>query len=175
MKSITTYRNLIGNIERLCKFLAIVEIQSVVSMTGPFFLYTFINYYILDVGEKSFLLPLPATLVSWTLKKKWKRINSTKEPLFTYFFNYRWPFNWKTPLGYFIAWFLQVVGVSVSHFTATVLFNFFLGSCWLFFAMAEDITKDLVAFNNDVKRNDNPEERIKLFCDIVQLYSDAKK
>ena len=41
--------------------------------------------------------------------------------------------------------------------------------------MAKDITKDLITFNQNVKNNKNQEQREKCFCDIIQLYSDAKE
>lgn len=90
-------------------------------------------------------------------------------------FKCSWPFDWKTPMGYFTSLFLQSIPVNAAYLTAIIFFDIFLGSCWLFVVMIEDIGMDLIAFNNDVKANANRDEWKKYFCDILKHYLDLKQ
>lgn len=87
------------------------------------------------------------------------------------------PFDWRTPHGYLPAYLSQCVG-GASAVLGVQFLNFVFGSCWLFIFIAEDITKDLAAFNTITKTTTSDENRaevIKHFCDIVQNYTDAKQ
>lgn len=86
-----------------------------------------------------------------------------------------------------MAWPVQFAGALAVALTGTIFLNFLFGSCWLFIDMAEDITKDLAAFSADVKSTEKRAELVERrrrrrrrqlverFCDIIQLYSDAKQ
>lgn len=87
----------------------------------------------------------------------------------------RMPFDWKTPLGYPLAWIFQLAG-GCSTFSMAILFvGFMVGSCWLFTFVADDITEDLKAFNSAEATNENRVEKLKRFYDIIEIYSDAKQ
>lgn len=95
------------------------------------------------------------------------------------FIEQSYPFDWRTPYGYFVAWMAQCVG---GESTATIyvqFLNLVFGSCWLFVFIAEDITKDVFAFNIIAKAkttsNENHTELTKCFRDMVQIYSEAKQ
>lgn len=85
----------------------------------------------------------------------------------------RLPFDWKTPLGYLVAWFLQFAGGWATYSVIIPIFSFMIGLCWLFTFVAEDITRDVMAFNANVAAIKNSVKKMKQFCGIVQLYSDA--
>lgn len=86
------------------------------------------------------------------------------------------PFNWKTPLGYSVAWFGQAFGWTVTASVAFSVYCFSFGSNLHFIFIAEDITKDLVDFNSIVKTpNANREELMERFCTVIQLYSYVKE
>lgn len=87
----------------------------------------------------------------------------------------RWPFDWKKPLGYFMAWIMHSATVLTTSLSAILLFNFILESCWFFIVMVEDIGKDFTIFNNKLRVNSNRKEWMKRFCDIIQFLSDAKQ
>lgn len=88
----------------------------------------------------------------------------------------RFPFDWKTPFGYPVAWFSQFAGCLASFSVSLININFMVGSCWLFTFIADDITSDLPEFNRDDEMaNKNQAEQLKRFCGIIQLYSDAKE
>lgn len=112
-----------------------------------------------------------------------KMTNSTQlnpnSKLMCYFSNVleRWPFDWKTPSGYLVAWIGQCAGVGTIITIPITFFNTVFGSKWLFMVIAEDITSDLTAFNNDVDKMQTISHRaesIQRFCTIIQLYTDAK-
>lgn len=89
----------------------------------------------------------------------------------------RWPFDWKTPCGYLLAWFVEYVGLTAIVVTSTPLYCIVFGSCFLLIVIAKDITQDTVAFNTAVKTI-NAKDRTQLmkqFCKIVRNWEDAKR
>lgn len=89
----------------------------------------------------------------------------------------RWPFDWRTPFRYFVAWFGQFVGFSAFITAALPFFHSFFGSCWLLIVIAEDITNDMAALNNtdEILNDSNRVKLMKFFCKIIQDHSDAKQ
>lgn len=90
----------------------------------------------------------------------------------------RWPFDWKTPFGYSLAWVAQSAGLASIMITVTLIIGIIFGSCWLFVAIAEDITNDMTAFNRIVetlKYKNDCAELIDRFCDVIQIYTEAKQ
>lgn len=87
------------------------------------------------------------------------------------------PLDWRTPFGYLMAWIAQFAGLLVVVLATISLYSLIFASCWLFVTIADDITQELVAFNIDVRISDGTDhdELMRYFCDIVQLYSDAKQ
>lgn len=74
---------------------------------------------------------------------------------------------------------IEILTYFTGLFTATSyaqLLNLIFGLCWLFILIAEDITEDLITFNDDVKTaHENRAQLKKSFCDLVHVYSDAKE
>lgn len=87
------------------------------------------------------------------------------------------PIDWKTPFGYLMAWAVQFAGLLAVVLATISLYSLIFASCWLFVTITDDITQELVAFNIDVEISDGTDhdELMRYFCDIVQLYSDAKQ
>lgn len=111
---------------------------------------------------------------------KANRMNRIKNIKLIYIisFNCRWPFEWKAPLGYFVAWLVQSAGLTVAILLSIIFFNLIFGSSWLFIFMAEDITNDLTVFNaysETTEATENRAEKTKRFCVTIQLYSDTKQ
>lgn len=76
-----------------------------------------------------------------------------------------------------MAWIGQCAGVGTIITIPITFFNTVFGSKWLFMVIAEDITSDLTAFNNDVDKmhtNSHRTESMERFHAIIQLYTDAK-
>lgn len=77
-----------------------------------------------------------------------------------------------------MAWFGQCTGNGGIIANGIVFFNIVFGSSLLFNVIAEDITKDLAAFNDSTNEPMEDEDRAELterFCNIIQHYSDAKQ
>lgn len=90
----------------------------------------------------------------------------------------RFPFDWKTPSGYLVAWIAQLVGLFALYTAVIPFFIFIFGLCWLFNAIVRDISVDSsVAFKNIKMTADGyPDaESIERICDAIQLHSDAKQ
>lgn len=93
----------------------------------------------------------------------------------------RWPFDWKTPVGYLVAWFGESIGMIASVLALIPFLSYLFGTCMLLYFIANDITNDLTAFNSTVAIDTNPlnaGNRAKFsrkFCAIVQICSDAKE
>lgn len=90
-------------------------------------------------------------------------------------FDQRFPFNWKTPLGYLVGWLAESAGFYNLALMVVLLVNSVISTCWFFIFMTDDITNDLEAFNNDVKTKQNRDDQINRFASIVQFYSEAKE
>lgn len=88
------------------------------------------------------------------------------------------PFDWRTPLGYIVAWSCQTAaGLSIC--AGVIVFGLMFASSWIFVIIADDITQELATFNDDVKK---PIKKLKdlveikqQFCDVIQIYADAKE
>lgn len=88
------------------------------------------------------------------------------------------PFNWRTPYGYAIALFLQIVDVSSVLYCATLLFAFFIGSCWLCIVFVNDVANDLSSLDFGNASNGNDSDQMLMrerFFNAVQHYSDVKQ
>lgn len=89
----------------------------------------------------------------------------------------RYPFDWRAPAGYLAAYLSQcALGPAVgSLFIQLPIFVF--GSGWFFICIVEDIKQDVAEFNIMVKTTSdvNRIELTKCFCDIVQIFTDAKQ
>lgn len=59
----------------------------------------------------------------------------------------RWPFDWRSPAGYIVAWICGNFGLASVIFGFVPFSNYLLGSCWLFIFIADDIAEDLNEFN----------------------------
>lgn len=134
-----------------------------------FFLRANLNYYIFDLGEDSFELPVQAVYVNQTyflFKRSWKIEN---------FFISRLPFNWKTPLGYSIAFTIEGIVICGQVFSFVPLLSFFIGTCWLMLAFARDLTNQLthLKYHGQTSRS-HGQLKIK-FNEILQMYSEARQ
>lgn len=75
-----------------------------------------------------------------------------------------------------MAWLAQFAGLACIFIVAMTFHGMIFGSSWLFIVIAKDISNDMAAFNQTVETpNDNDVQLQKRFCDIVQLYSNAKQ
>lgn len=130
---------------------------------------SFIRYLAYDMEEKSFLLFFP----TWFVSKLFGKCEKKK------FLNLdfgRFPFDWRTPYGYLVAFIAQYMGVMAFTSIYTQVINFVYESCWIFVIISRDMQKELTEFNENVQiPNKNRENLMKRFDQLVQTFSDAKK
>lgn len=94
------------------------------------------------------------------------------------FDHFRWlPFDWKTPFGYLVAWLAQFAAHIALNTSVIPFFIQMFSTSWLFASIIDDLTNELVAFNNDIKtsRGKKHEKLKQDFCKIIRLYSHAKE
>lgn len=89
----------------------------------------------------------------------------------------RYPFDWRTPLGYLVAWVGQCLGIA-GLMTSIPFFNIIFGSSWLFYVMTEDIINEVAAFNKTLKIANVDGDRVAViehFHNVIQCYADVKQ
>lgn len=133
---------------------------------------TIINYFAFDLKEQSYYLNFPVMLV---LINSWTNCSVEIVTVSIRYFCWRLPFNWRTPIGYAIAVFLQYAATITMLFCTSAVISFWLGSCWLFMEMVKDITNDLAHFNGDASANWNGPTMNMHFVNTIKLYLDAKQ
>lgn len=88
----------------------------------------------------------------------------------------RLPFDWKTPLGYFIA---MVIFAEVTFYIlccGVIGVCLLVGSCWLIQAVVQDISQDQNDFNVSKKKwNQNRMEMKITFNNFIDDFSHAKQ
>lgn len=83
------------------------------------------------------------------------------------------PVDVKTPSGYMLAIFNEIVTDTIAMFTYIPLISFMFGSCWVLITFVEDITKDIAAIDADIEAKDLIEFKKKL-CKIIKFHSVLK-
>lgn len=86
-----------------------------------------------------------------------------------------WPFNEKTPLGYFCQSSFQFVESYSWLITNLTGLSLLFGSCFLFTSFAEDITNDLNMLNIARKSKRNSKKVKQNLCGIVKAFSEVKE
>lgn len=93
----------------------------------------------------------------------------------------RMPFNWKTPFGYLIAFFLETSAFYSIVLGCVPLVCFLVGSCSFFTSFAKDITEAFRILDIDYRKTKNrkrPKQTGNItesFRNVVQLFADAKQ
>lgn len=171
--STDAYKKFIAKIEKFTRFFCIFLSISIGFLFFSVLPYSLVRYYIFDMGEDSFYLYCPSWFVFHSIK--WNELSRTKINFFLH--RKRYPFNWKSPAGYLVAWMAQWVVGPTSGSLYIQFPNIFFASCWLFMFIAEDITQDVLKFNTIVTTTSDETcaELTKRFCDTVHIYSDAKE
>lgn len=144
----TKYSKMNEKIERITKqFCVFVLITHIINLMLFLFLQTVINYYINDLGDESFSLEYFA----------------------------KWPFNWKTPIGYSVAFTIEFATDMCTQTWFVPTLGFFFGVCRLSITFAKDIASDLNFLNVGGTSTQRQAKLIERFCKIVELYGDARQ
>lgn len=71
--------------------------------------------------------------------------------MFEHFFYCRLPFNWKDPIGYLFAFTIEYIGTLYVCTVNGCTFSFFIGTCFMLMALADDILFELIGINEHFK------------------------
>lgn len=160
------YSNLNDKIELISKWSYIFMIKIiVVGFSVGTLASCYANYYIFDLKEDSFILPV---FLMWVMA-----MSQSKAPSKIPYFSCRSPLDCETPLGYLIT-FLSVVG---TYYFVLLNFyqmlGFFGGSCGLIINFVRDISNESEFLNIGGRSNENDKNvRLK---QLIQQHSDLKR
>lgn len=87
----------------------------------------------------------------------------------------RWPFDWKTPIGFLIAFTIEFAADIYTQIWLILNMGFFISLCWLSIAFSKDIANDLNFLNFGGASNHRQARLIRRFCGTIQLYADARQ
>lgn len=97
-----------------------------------------------------------------------------EKPFFSCLFS-RFPFNWKTPLGYLIAFSIVSIGAFFTICCEVYVICFIVESTWLFSFFVQDIANDLPNLNAVADRSHANERQLRqCFGKIARCHSDVK-
>lgn len=180
------YKKLIVNIELLSEWYSYFTLASILPCVLFPISYTAVAYYILVSGADSYYLFPPTKCVQIYLQFQIMTKVAFALNVFLFLLMERWPFEWKSPMGYLVAWLCESAGITIVITSIVPFFSYLFGSCWLFLFVADDITKDLTAFNIDVITTErafttrtldtlNCAELMNKFCATIRIYTHAKE
>lgn len=142
------YSKMNEKIERITsRFYAFIMISQNAGMVVASFLPTAIDYFINNLGDESYHFLHPTL----------------------------WPFDCKTPIGFLIVFVIDCVANVCTQTWLIPTVWFFVGLCWLSIAFAKDIASDLNFLNIGGASEDCHVKLIQRFCEIVQIYADARQ
>lgn len=87
----------------------------------------------------------------------------------------RFPFDWKNPSGYLIAFFAEVVLISCAAIAGVLATNFGIGINLILISLATDVQADILSINQIIKNRPERSQVVKQFKDFVRFCSDAKQ
>lgn len=155
--------------ERIRKFLynAFVKI-TLPGVLMPALFSTIVNYFISDLGDESYLLASP---ISWAIG-------------YFFFWKYfililsfcRTPFNWRSPIGYTIAFLIETIATSLTCLVSAPYHYLITGSCYGLAYLVKNITNEVHELKmDDISLNDNRKKFKVTFCRIVERISAVKQ
>lgn len=88
----------------------------------------------------------------------------------------RFPFDWKTPIGYFVAIILQHIISAISFTVVACALSYAIGGCLIAFSMLKEIRRILSKINRNAKSSRNDQRTVHhLTRTYIQLHSDLKQ
>lgn len=91
-----------------------------------------------------------------------------------FFYCLRFPFDWKTPVGYCLAFVIECAAAFSVCSSLIPMICFHAGSCWLFVSFVNDTIIILSLFNLNVS-NENHDRVKERFFNIIKLQSVLKE
>lgn len=92
-----------------------------------------------------------------------------------YAFSSRFPFNWKTPLGYLVAWIIFILAEVCTLILFSLFLCFYVGFCWLIISFVKDIINELDVLTQATDGQQSDRKISETFNEIVDLYSNVRQ
>lgn len=89
--------------------------------------------------------------------------------------NSRFPFNWRTPVGYSVAFFIQYAVVLQYARVGTCVATFIAGAFWLMISLAKDLKRDLLRVNYIIRDDRSLSKAMDGFAGLIELHINAKQ
>ena len=93
---------------------------------------------------------------------------------FIFFFAYRYPIDWKHPIGYLIAIGLEIVSVFVALHYVTCFLTFAIGCVMISLAVAKDIKDSLILMDENAKSKQYRLHMVERFMELIR-FTNLKK
>lgn len=174
------YQEFSEKTEKLCEWFCIAMLGSCSFCSCLTLIFSFVNYYIFNMGEKSFYLMYSTVYVYNCILleiKIWAR-HFTSTVFLLLFTSRLFPITWRAPFGFVVAWFYEMVVSYIICAAIVSVLSLIFASSWLFVIIADhNLTQELATFNGHIKTSAQS-DHVKMvhgFCDIVRHYSDAKE
>lgn len=87
----------------------------------------------------------------------------------------RFPFDWKNPHGYLVAFAAEVILITCAAIAAVLATNFGLGITLILIALAKDVEADVWSIDKSAKNHPNQFQIVEQFKELLRFYSDAKQ
>lgn len=166
--SIAIYSEARSKIERFCQLMHFILMRLSLNLTTmPAVIATYINYYVLGLGDGSFQeLPFmyENRCILW--------VNESNNNI-SFVFHPRWPFNEKTPFGFLIQSIFQFAESFTWCILVHIALSLLLGSCWLFMCFSDDIKSDLSVFNMRQRSNVDSLHVKRIVRKIIKVFSNV--
>lgn len=178
MNSMAVYKESLEKIELFSKYFYIADFVSLAFMVFTPLPYTAVRYYIFDMDEESYYLFTPAWFVFPINRHDAQPLIPQIDKRIRFIFDCtRYPFDWRTPFGYLIAFIAEYAGALTGVCVYMQVLVLVFGTSYLFIIIAEDITQDLAALDIAAQSSDGNRDAklMKYFCDLVEIYSDTKQ
>lgn len=95
--------------------------------------------------------------------------------IFIFFIFVRLPFEWRTPFGYLIAYFIQFPCAYFQMLVAACSLNILIGSCRILMSFVKDIENDLYSFNKNTETKLNRAELKVQLNEFIEFHVKIKQ
>lgn len=154
-------------VENWCKrIIALFEKIILPLLILPIAMLSYCTYFTTDLGAASFLLPFPVWWGCWQQLFLFTLTNWTE---------FRVPFDWKNPIGYFIAFILQAVCAALLIDDASFCMSFTISTFLFGITVAKDVKRNLKKINKSAKTKEHRSLIMGQLTELLDLFSSLKQ
>lgn len=89
--------------------------------------------------------------------------------------HFRYPFEWKNPVGYLVAYIIQYIGIGVMSFFVACCASAGVGFAVFVMLFTKDIKVNLKTVNKKAKSKGDHTQLLMDFCDVIEMHALTKK